>query len=134
MIAFPADRIDCSGGPSACWPWRVLRPIYEASWQRTLTPWAVVRHTCDNPRCCNPTHMIAGTHAMNVADRVERNRSAAGTRNGRNVLGPGEVLAIYSCGGSLAATAARFNVSKWTVRDIRSGRIWGWLTGQEKAA
>ncbi|ACP44084.1 hypothetical protein VPP93_gp13 [Vibrio phage VP93] len=36
----------------------------------------VVRHTCDNPRCINPDHLIGGTIADNNRDRAERGRSA----------------------------------------------------------
>lgn len=36
----------------------------------------VVRHTCDNPRCINPNHLIGGTKADNNRDRAERGRSA----------------------------------------------------------
>lgn len=36
----------------------------------------VVRHTCDNPPCCNPAHLVLGSHADNAADRQERQRGA----------------------------------------------------------
>lgn len=36
----------------------------------------VVRHTCDNPRCIEPTHLIIGTVADNNKDRAKRKRSA----------------------------------------------------------
>lgn len=35
---------------------------------------AVVRHTCDNPTCCNPAHLVRGDQRKNVADMVKRGR------------------------------------------------------------
>lgn len=29
----------------------------------------VVRHLCNNPKCCNPRHLTLGTRAQNNADR-----------------------------------------------------------------
>jgi hypothetical protein len=34
----------------------------------------VARHSCDNPPCCNPAHLVWGTQAENVADMVARGR------------------------------------------------------------
>ena len=38
----------------------------------------VVRHTCDNPPCINPDHLLAGTHADNARDKAERGRARNG--------------------------------------------------------
>jgi hypothetical protein len=35
----------------------------------------VVRHTCDNPICCNPKHLILGTRGQNEKDKYERDRA-----------------------------------------------------------
>lgn len=40
-----------------------------------LTSNLLVRHTCDNRACCNPLHLIAGTHKDNMNDMVLRERA-----------------------------------------------------------
>lgn len=37
-------------------------------------PAGEIRHTCDNPPCCNPDHLREGTHADNMRDIAERKR------------------------------------------------------------
>jgi len=42
-----------------------------------------VMHTCDNPRCINPEHLVLGTQLDNIADRQAKGRQARGaTWNG----------------------------------------------------
>lgn len=50
-----------------------------------------IMHRCDNPACCNPQHLFAGTNSDNMADMKAKGRSAkrfgaenANYRHGRN--------------------------------------------------
>jgi len=51
----------------------------------------IARHTCDNPPCCRPSHLVDGSHIDNARDRVERGRAKGkvdqrGERNDSAVL------------------------------------------------
>lgn len=45
----------------------------------------VVRHSCDNPLCCNPAHLDAGTQGQNIQDQYDRNRRGAEFRSEKEV-------------------------------------------------
>lgn len=85
----------------------------------------VLRHTCDNPACVNLNHLIIGTHADNVADRVKRGRSAKGERNGRSKLTKESVIAIrQDTTRSKAELARRFNVDPKVIYNVKNNRTW----------
>jgi hypothetical protein len=85
----------------------------------------VVRHTCDQPSCLNPDHLIIGTHAQNVADRVARNRSARGIKHGRAKLTSEQADYIrHHPEESRCTLARRFKVDPKTIQDARSGKNW----------
>jgi hypothetical protein len=41
-----------------------------------------VLHTCDNPVCCSPDHLVAGSQADNMAHKAARGRARGGSRPG----------------------------------------------------
>lgn len=43
----------------------------------------IVMHTCDNPLCCNPTHLKIGTHRENTLDMYDKKRK---TKNGSSAI------------------------------------------------
>ena len=40
----------------------------------TLDPNSVIRHRCDNTKCCNPRHLISGTQLDNIRDMDAKGR------------------------------------------------------------
>jgi hypothetical protein len=84
----------------------------------------VVRHSCDNPKCVNPRHLVLGTHADNVADRVARKRTAVGTRNGRSKLNPLKVRAIRKSKRVITELARHYGVDPKVIRDVKARKTW----------
>lgn len=79
--------------PGACWNWKgataagygrfkrkgKVLAAHRYAWEWVngpVPPGRIVRHKCDNPRCCNPDHLEVGTYRDNVADMVARGRAA----------------------------------------------------------
>jgi hypothetical protein len=92
-----------------------------------IGPEVVVRHTCDNPLCIRPDHLIPGTHADNVADKVHRGRQPVGSRNGRSKLTEDQVEEIrrrVALGESYRAIGRQFGVDHGSVRQIAIGKTW----------
>lgn len=87
---------------------------------------SVIRHTCDNPGCINPKHLILGTYADNSRDMVERNRQAKGSRVNTAKLTQQDVEDILRYPDSTSHTeiAKRYNVNVLNISRIRRGEIW----------
>ena len=56
----------------------------------------VVRHTCDNPPCVHPDHLVVGTQADNVRDMLDRGRGVQpkGSEHGMSKLTEAKVRLI----------------------------------------
>jgi len=86
----------------------------------------LVLHRCDNPKCCNPIHLYAGTDQDNMDDRVQRNPDSwpRGEKSGQSKLTEKNVLEIKNSQDSRTILAKRFNVSKMTIKYIKNRRTW----------
>jgi len=94
-------KVDKSGGPDACWPWvgakdrygygnffvkkngkKYMEKAHRFAFEVTkgqLAAGMCSLHDCpagDNPQCCNPAHLWAGSRRANNADRAKKGRSA----------------------------------------------------------
>lgn len=133
-------------GPDECWPWlgwaykngyggiRIQgkdylphRLAYELV-NGIIPNGLLVRHTCDNPPCCNPSHLLIGTAQDNSMDMVDRNRQAKGERNGRAKLTEKkvkEIKKLYALGKCKQCAIARiYDVNQSTIFRIVNYRIW----------
>lgn len=127
-----------------CWPWigyvnhdgygrfgKTFTLAHRAVWEMVngpIPPGAVIRHSCDNPLCCNPDHLLSGSHADNVADKCARNRQAKGESNGQAKLSAEAVLAIRREYVPRVVTqkdlARRHGVTESMVQKIVLGKYW----------
>lgn len=134
-------NVDSSRGPSGCWLWlgrqldgygylpakaprKGVVLAHRLSFVLAHGPIPTgrsVAHACDVPACVNPAHLRAMTHAENIADRAAKGRSA---RCGAVKKLTAEAVAEIRQGGSSRDLAARFGVSRTTIRKVRSGATW----------
>ena len=68
----------------------------------------VVRHTCDNPACCNPNHLVLGTQQDNINDMDQRERRAKGITHGQSKLTDDQVRQVFLAEGTLPYPEHRF--------------------------
>ncbi len=55
--------------------WKAIRP-HRYAWSqhngRSIPDGLFVCHSCDNPKCCNPTHLWLGTNSDNILDAIAK--------------------------------------------------------------
>lgn len=84
----------------------------------------IARHSCDNPRCINPEHLVIGTQQDNVQDMMDRGRC------GSRVLSPEDVAEIrrtYVCRHpeyGQTALGRRYGVDNSTIWQIVHDVSW----------
>ncbi len=135
------------GEPSECWEWqgyttelRYGQVAYEGSyWGVHRLAWYLtfgdipqdmfICHMCDNPPCCNPSHLFVGTAEDNNHDMIGKGRMVVAVGEERNhKLTEQEVIAIraeYATGRiSQRKLGAKYNVSGRNICTIVNGDGW----------
>jgi len=139
-------------GPNECWEWKAgcnkdgygeFRNgnkninAHRLAWELTNGKSAegkVIRHTCDNPPCCNPNHLKDGTQKDNIQDCINKGRHkitnirAKGEHNGNVKLTKEQVLEIrklYLTGNyTQQRLADMFGVSQVQIGRIINNKSW----------
>ncbi len=138
------EKID-RRGPDNCWEWQAARhqrgyglfKLNGLMYRAHRVAFAVtngdtnllVCHTCDNPPCCNPNHLYAGTAYDNHCDCLNRGRDAdrRGEKSGNVKLTESDVCEIrrlYTDGWLQCKIAEEYGISRQHVSRICRGKRW----------
>lgn len=135
------------GAPAHCWPWMLSSngdgygqiKVGGSYWTASRLAYVLttgvapktlfVCHHCDNPICCNPAHLYAGTRSANERDKVKRGRNnpARGERNHFSRLTATQVENIrrlFGQGMTNVSIGKLMGVHHSTISKIRTGNSW----------
>lgn len=142
------DAIKAHGDSDECLEWkfavnkdgygricyeRTPVPVHRLAYKLVNGDWPrpCARHTCDNPPCFNPKHVIPGTHYQNMQDMIDRKRYAVGERASKAVLTEEQVRDIraeYSWNKvTMKMLGEKYGVDPTAIFDIIHRRSWGHL-------
>lgn len=89
------SKVAITADDNQCWEWLAGKNAYGYGFTKVgkeriasriawsypdyvIPKYGEIRHTCDNPSCCNPKHLILGTHLENMEDMRNKGRSLKG--------------------------------------------------------
>lgn len=90
---------------------------------------ALIRHTCDNPLCVRPSHLLPGTPLDNARDRVARNRTRVRHGNTHPCAKLNEDIVLQARerhirGEGVMSIARSLGVCHGTIRPALLGLTW----------
>ncbi len=134
------DKIN-SGNTDDCWEWMgalftngyghigvnyrdclAHRIAYELTYGQ-IPNGKLVLHTCDNRKCCNPSHLFLGTHQDNTSDMIKKQRKINISKlNAKEVV---IIRELYASGNYFQKDIAKiFGVSQSNISFICRGISW----------
>jgi len=133
-------------GPNECWEWKAYKTqrgygqfkykegtrAHRIAWILTHGPipkGLLLLHHCDNPPCCNPSHLFLGTQKDNIADMFNKNRQHPryGENAGSVKLTEEQVKIIkdeLAKGTLQRILAEKYGVARETIGLINTGKNW----------
>ena len=97
------------------------RLVYECS-HGEIPDGLVVRHACDNRKCCNLEHLSIGTYADNALDT-----SKAGNNRVLSDVNVKEIRILNQQGVPKKQLARDYKVSPQTIRNVIARKVYAWL-------
>jgi len=128
-----------------CWEWNKCRGIQgygvirlngkniranrlslEFKLGRKINAGLLACHSCNNPPCCNPEHLMEWTLQDNMNDKVKSSRQSKGENNGNSKLIEEQVIKIKLLNGikSSVKIAEQFGVKRACIQKIWRGEKW----------
>ena len=93
---------------------KLHREVYKHFHEQEDIDDKVVRHTCDNPTCINPDHLLSGTPADNIRDRDSRERHGLAKLTIKDVREIRDLAAVLK----RVTIAERYGVDPRTVSSV----------------
>jgi DNA-binding CsgD family transcriptional regulator len=142
------DKVDKTSSENGCWLWmagcnkgygtfRFNGKSYMAHrltlaqhLDRPLLQGMFSTHQCPggpNRKCCNPEHLKEASNFDNTQDMIRDGNSARGKKNPKCKLTETQVLEIRASDKTNVELAQIYNVTRTTVSQIKTGKIWSWL-------
>lgn len=141
------------GAPDECWEWQAAktekgygrltsgrknhlkahRVAFALANGGTVDDDTNVLHRCDNPPCCNPAHLFAGTRRDNTQDMIRKGRNSPpphyfGAKHPATKFDETVARSIISDTRKIAEIAADYDVSHMTIYRIKHRKSWKLLT------
>ena len=125
-----------------CWKWTACKDkdgygvgnlnqkkmaAHRVSWRLfrgDIPPGQLVLHNCHVRDCVNPDHLYLGTQRQNVQDQIDVGTFVKGEKNGCALLTDEIVREIRASEKSTRDLATQFNVSWYTIWDVKRNRSW----------
>ena len=107
--------------------WGAHRVSYAAFHNTEIQTGYLIRHSCDNPPCVNPDHLLLGTVKDNSRDAIDRDRTPWGREIWTAKLSPEDIPSIrgrLAKGEIYTSIAADFGVSPSNIGYIKKSRSW----------
>jgi len=86
----------------------------------------MICHSCDNPKCVNPSHLFLGTAKDNFEDMRNKGRSAKGEKNNKSKLTKIQVEEIRKLKGTISGNRLSeiYGVCRSSINRIWKGVTW----------